>query len=116
MTKSITNKIKIWKSSSENKDSPKAQNPTIVVPDNNKSPPLGGGNSTKKCCMWSLKHEIISPKFYELLIKTERKGETDLNLNKLYNHINMCPNEVTILQDELLPAYQSIKRHSDFEK
>ena len=40
--------------------------------------------------MWNLKHNISSPKPYELLIRTELKGETDMDLNNFYNHINMC--------------------------
>ena len=45
--------------------------------------------------MWNLKHEIRSPKFYELLKKTELKGNTAMELNKLENQINMCLNKVT---------------------
>ena len=44
--------------------------------------------------MWNLKHDIILPEFYELLIKLEIKVETDMELNNFYNHINMCPNEM----------------------
>ena len=47
--------------------------------------------------MLNLKHEIISPKFYELLIKIELKGDNALELNNFYNHINMCLNVVTRL-------------------
>ena len=43
--------------------------PTTVVPYNKRFPPLDGGQSTKIGGMWTLKHEIISPKFYEILIK-----------------------------------------------
>ena len=35
-----------------------------------RAPLLEGGHSTKIGSMWTLKHEISSPKFYELLIKT----------------------------------------------
>ena len=66
--------------------------------------------------IWNIKHEISSPKFYELLIKTELKGNTALNLSTFYNHIKMCFVEVTILLEDLLTAYQSIKRHSEFEE
>ena len=62
-------------------DSTKAQDPTTVFRANKKAPPLEGGNSTKIGGMSTLKHEISSPKFYELLIKTEIKGNTALNLN-----------------------------------
>ena len=44
-----------------------------------------------------LKYEIRSTKFYELLIKIEIKGDTDIDLNKLYNHIMMFLNYVAIL-------------------
>ena len=62
--------------------------------------------------MWTLKNDIISPKFYELLIKIEPNGDTALYLNNFYNHINMCINAVTRLQEDLLPDCQSIKRKS----
>ena len=67
---SMMNQIKISKSSPDKKDSPKAQDTTTVVPANKKSPPLEGGHSTKIGGMWTLKHEIGSPKFYELIINT----------------------------------------------
>ena len=59
---------------------------------------------------------MISQKSYELLIKIELKGNTVLALNNFYNHIKMCINAVTRLQEELLPAYQSIKKHYEFEE
>ena len=71
--------------------------PTTVVPDKNRAPQLEGVPYTKIGDMWTLKHEISSPKFYELLIKTELKGDTALDLKKFYNHIKMCLNAVTIL-------------------
>ena len=43
--------------------------PTIVIPDNRRAPPLEGVNSIKICDMWNLKHEIRSPKLYEPIIK-----------------------------------------------
>ena len=61
--------INISKSSPDQEDPPKAQYPTTVVPANRRAPTLDGGHSTKIGGMWTLKHEIISPKFYELLIK-----------------------------------------------
>ena len=88
--------------------------PTTVVPDNRRSSPLDGGHSTKIGGMWTLKDEIRSPKFYELLIQKELKGDTALYLNNLYNHIKMCINAVTRILEDLLPGYQSIKIHSDF--
>ena len=66
--------------------------------------------------MWTLKNEISSPKFYELLINTELKGYTVLDLKNFYNHINMFLNAVTILREGFLPGYQSIKRHAQFEE
>ena len=56
-----------------NMDSPKYSDPDNVVPTKNKVPLLEGGNSTKIGGMWTLKHDIRSPKFYELIIK---KGGT----------------------------------------
>ena len=64
--------------------------------------------------MWTLKYEISSRRFYELLIKTELKGDTALDLNNFYNPIDMCLNEVTRLREDLLHIYHSINRHSDF--
>ena len=76
---------------------------------------MDGGNSTKNGGMWNIKHKISSPKFYALLIKTELKGETAMDLKNFYKHINMCLNEVNRLLEDLFPAYQSIKRHSEFQ-
>ena len=39
-----------------------------------------------------------------------------MDLNNFYNHINMGINAVTRLREYLLPAYHSIKIHSDFEE
>ena len=66
---SIMDHINAFKSSQTHKDSPKPQYTTTVVPDNIRSPPLDGGKFTKIGGMWTMKHEIISTKFYELLIK-----------------------------------------------
>ena len=66
--------------------------------------------------MWNLKHDTSSPKFYELLINTKLKVNTDLELKDFYNHIKMCLNAVTRLWEDLLPAYHSIKRHYKFEE
>ena len=71
--------------------------PTTVVPANKRAPQFEGGHYNKYFGMWTLKHEISSSKFYELLIKTELKGDTALDLKKFYNHIKMCLNAVTIL-------------------
>ena len=66
--------------------------------------------------MWNLKHEISSPRFYELLTKTELKGETDMDPKSFYKHIKMRLNAVTRLQEELPPGYQSTKKHYDFSE
>ena len=98
MIASMMDQIKISKHSPDKNDSPKAHNPTTVVPANNKAPPLEGRHYTKIGYMWTLKHDISSPKFYELLIKTELKCYTALELNNFYNHINKCLNVVTRLR------------------
>ena len=43
----------------DNMDSQKAQDPTTMVPDNKKDPPLDGGNFKKSGGIWNLKYEII---------------------------------------------------------
>ena len=90
--------IKISKSSPDKKDSPKYQDTNNVVPYNKKYPPLEGGHSTKIGGIWNIKHEIRSPKFYEILIKTELKRDTDLELKNFYNYIKMFINAATIIQ------------------
>ena len=85
-----------------------------VITANKRAPPLEGGHSTKIGGIWTLKHEIISPKFYELLIKTELKGDTALDIKKFYNYIKMCLNAVTRNLEDLLTGYHYTKRHSDF--
>ena len=97
MITSMMDQIKISKSSSETNDLPKSRDPTTVIQANNRDTPLGGGNYEKNGGMWNLKHEIRSPKFYELLIKTELKEDTALDIKKLYNHIKMYLNAMTRL-------------------
>ena len=75
---------------------------------------MDGGHSMKIGGRWNLKHEISSPRFYELPIKTQLKGDTSLYINKFYNQIKMCLNAVTIIREYLLHGYRSIKRHSKF--
>ena len=70
MITSMTDQIKISRSSLDKKDSTKAQYPTTVLPANKRAPPLKGGHYTNIGGMWTLKHETSSPKFYELLIGT----------------------------------------------
>ena len=64
--------------------------------------------------MWTLKNNIIPPKLYELLIKTELKGDTALETKEFYNHILMCLNAVTRLLEDLLPGYRYINIQSEF--
>ena len=47
----------------------KSQYHTTVVPYNKKDPPLEGGHCKKIGDMCNLKHDISSPKSYELFIK-----------------------------------------------
>ena len=115
LTAFIMDQTNIQKYSPTQKDTLTPLDPNTVVPNNRRAPPLEGEHSTKIGGMWTLKHEINSPKFCELLIKTELKGDTALDLKNFFNHINMCLNAVTRLREYLLPDYQSIKRHSEFE-
>ena len=113
---SMMDHINMLEYSPPQKDPSKPQDPTTVVQDNRRSPQFGGGHSTNIYGIWTLKHDIISPKFYKILINTELKRDTALDLNNFNNHINIFPNAVTRLREDLLPAYQSIKRHYDFEE
>ena len=54
--------------------------------------------------MWNLKHEISSPKFYEPSINTNLKVDTNLDINRFYNHIKMFTNVATILKEDILPT------------
>ena len=87
-----------------------------MVPANKNATPLEGGCSTKIGGMWNLKHEISSPKFYEILINIELNGSIDMDLKNFYNRINMYLNAETRLLEDLLPTYQSTKIHSDLEE
>ena len=60
----------ISKSSLTQKGTSTPPDPTTVVPTNKRAKPLEGGHSAKIGGMWTLKHEISSPKFYDILIKT----------------------------------------------
>ena len=62
MIASMIDQIKIPKSSSENKDSPKDQDTTTVVLANKKAPPLESRYSKRIVGMWFLKHENSLPK------------------------------------------------------
>ena len=61
-------------------------------------------------------YDISSPKFYELLIKIELKGDTDLYHRNFYNHINICLNRVNGLWEDIITDYHSIKIYYDFEE
>ena len=93
----ISNQLKTLASSLSQKYTSNTTDPTTVVSANRRAPILDGVHSTKIGAMLTLKHKIISPKLYKLLTKIEPKGDTDLNLNNFYNHINMCFNAVTRL-------------------
>ena len=66
----MMNQTNISKSSLDQKDTSTPPEPATVVPTNRRDSPLEGGQSTKIGGMWTLKHVISSPKFYELLIKS----------------------------------------------
>ena len=71
INKMLTNMMSQKHNSSRDRmDTPKAQDPPTAFLANKKATPSEGGYSTKFGGMWTFKHEIISPKFYELLIKT----------------------------------------------
>ena len=89
MLAEIIDQINTLKYSPTKKDSPKPPEPTTMVPDNKRAPPLNSGQYTESGVMWNLKNEIISPRFYDLLTNTELKVDTTLDLNNLYNHIKM---------------------------
>ena len=59
----------IPKSSPTQKDTSNPPAPTTLVPIKRRDPSLEGGHYTKIGGMWTLKHEINSPKFYDILIK-----------------------------------------------
>ena len=99
------NQIYAMLSSPTQKDTPTPPDHTTVVSTNRKAPPLEGGHSTKIGGMWTLKYEISSPNFYEILIKIELKGYTDLDIKNFFNQIKMCLNAVTRLREDLLPDY-----------
>ena len=79
----------ISKYSPAQKDTLTHPDPTTTVQTNWRAPPLEGVHYTQIFDMWILKHEIKSPNLYELLIKTELKGDTTLDLKNFYKHISM---------------------------
>ena len=96
----MTEYIIFSKSSTDKNASPKYQDTITVFPAKERYPPLEGENSTKMVSMWNLKHDISSPKCYELLLKTELKVGTSLDVKNFYNHIKMCLNALNILQED----------------
>ena len=110
----IMDQINTLKSLPTQKDYPKHPDPTVVFLDNRKAAPLDSGKSSKIGGMWTMKYELSSLKFYELLNNTELKTDTALNPKDFYNHIKMCLNAVNILREDLIPGYQSIKIHPEF--
>ena len=65
--------------------------------------------------MYTLKHKIISPKFYKLIPKTELKGDTGVDLKNLYDNVNMCLNALAKLREDLLHLYQKITIHIELQ-
>ena len=92
MIAAIMDQTNTLKYSPYQKDSPKPPDPITVVPANSRATSLNHGKYTKHGGMWTLKHDIKSPKLYEILIKTQFKDNTALELNNFYNHINICLN------------------------
>ena len=66
---SMMDQEKTFKYSPTQKCQPNTPEHNTVIPANKRAPPLEGRNSTKNGGMWTLKHEISSPKLYELLVK-----------------------------------------------
>ena len=84
-----SNQLNTMSSSPTQKDTSTPPDLTTLVLATRRDPPLEGGNSTKIVGMWNLKHDISSPKLYELLIKTELKGDPALDIKIFYNHIKI---------------------------
>ena len=103
----------ISKYSLAQKDTSTNPDHTTAVQTNRRAPPLEVGHSTNIGGMWTLKNKISPPKLYEIIIKTELKGYTALDIKNFFNPIKMSLNAVTRLREDLLPDYQSIKRQSE---
>ena len=69
LTALMMDQTKNSKLSSAQKDALTPPEFNTLVPDNRRNPPLDRGQYTKIGGMWNLKHEIRSPKFYEILTK-----------------------------------------------
>ena len=70
LTTFMMDQANISKSSPDQTDTLTPLDPNTTVHTNKRAPPLEGGISDKIRGIWTLKHEISSKKFYELLIKT----------------------------------------------
>ena len=105
LTAFMMDQTNISKSSPDQKDTSTPLDPTTLVPTNRRDPSLEGGHSIKIGGIWTLKHEIRSPKFDEILIKTELKGDNDLDISNFFKHINMFLNVLPRLIEDLLPDY-----------
>ena len=68
--KSIMNQTNNSKFSPAQNNTSHPPYPATVLLANRRAPLLDRGHYSKIGGMWTLKHEIISPKFYELLTKT----------------------------------------------
>ena len=69
ITTFMMDQANIYKYSPAQKDTSTPPDPTTTVQTNRRAPPLEGGHSENIGGMWNLKHEISSPRFYDLLIK-----------------------------------------------
>ena len=64
--------------------------------------------------MLTLKYETTPPNFYKIILNTEIKVDTAIDLNRFYNHINVRLNAVIKLQEDLHTAYHKTKKYSTF--
>ena len=64
LTAFIMDQTNNFKFSLAQKDTSTLPDPTTMLPANRRDPPLDGGKYTNIGGMWTLKHEIRSPKFY----------------------------------------------------
>ena len=116
MITSIMDHIKMSKSSPDQKESPKAQDPNTVA------------RLTRLIHHWKV--DIIRKLVACGLSNTRSDHQSSMNSRSRQNskatliwtlrtstiHINMCLNTVNRLREDLLSSYQSIKRHSEFEE
>ena len=79
LTTLMMDQINISISSPAQKDTSTPPDPNTTVQTNKRATPLEGGISKNIGGMWTLKHEINSPRFYELLIQSSVSFEFYLN-------------------------------------